>query len=820
MHRLDSSDQAAAISELAEALRRLAVTATHTLSFGAVSVNLRQDDGTYKVVADVCPGEELLGSVTSPALWEALLAQEYKISKSYLLPPEHVRRVAAEFADAHWTVPELPRADGPDDWDRDHMLVVPLLNRRGDTLGYFSVDEPCDGKLPTLEAIIHLETFAEHAALAKENADLFEELSLKVEHLGALLRISREISSSLDPGRTLETIVNTTRELLSADIGSLMLVNEKENYLGLTAATQQWMDVVGTQTVKVGEGLVGSVALTGHPEVIQDVLGDPRVKPGMARRFNVRSLAYVPILLDGKTVGVLGALYSRPNAVPANSVQLMAPIAAQAALALRNSELYNETKRYADRLNLVGAIAGRLNRINDLQSIGQAIAQELQSLIDYHACRVYVVSDARLQPIALHREHEEYSTERLEEFVMDIGQGITGYVALHGEGVLLDNAGLDPRVELIPGTEAYDESMLVVPIRYEERIIGVISLSKLGLRQFTQTDLQVLSTLADQAATAIENARLFARIEQETEALRQSEERYRLVSRATNDAIWDWNVVTNTLTWNPALEKVFGHRPEEVNSGLKWLNEHIHPDDRDRVATTMWAVMHSGEEFWSDEYRFLRADGAYADVIDRGYIVRDRDGQPVRMIGSIMDISQRKALEEALSYQAFHDGLTGLPNRALFMDRLEHALARAERSGQTSAVLFLDLDGFKAVNDSFGHQAGDDLLISVTHRLRECLRPEDTIARLSGDEFALLLEDVSQPREAMRVADRITACLQAPFSLGGREIFISTSIGIALSTPAVSTPVGLLRDADIAMYRAKSRGRARYEVFEQGTSTL
>jgi diguanylate cyclase (GGDEF)-like protein len=184
------------------------------------------------------------------------------------------------------------------------------------------------------------------------------------------------------------------------------------------------------------------------------------------------------------------------------------------------------------------------------------------------------------------------------------------------------------------------------------------------------------------------------------------------------------------------------------------------------------------------------------------------------IVATCRDITQRKAFERELSRLAFSDTLTGLPNRALLLDRLTHALARADRQMRRVAVLFLDLDRFKVVNDSLGHASGDGLLVEVANRLGACLRTGDTAARLGGDEFTVLLEDVVDERQALEVAERIADALRLPILLDGREVFVSASIGIALSSPNRSEADGLLRNADLALYRAKADGRARYAIFD------
>jgi diguanylate cyclase (GGDEF)-like protein len=178
------------------------------------------------------------------------------------------------------------------------------------------------------------------------------------------------------------------------------------------------------------------------------------------------------------------------------------------------------------------------------------------------------------------------------------------------------------------------------------------------------------------------------------------------------------------------------------------------------------------------------------------------------MAGTTQDVTERKELEERLEHQAFHDLLTGLPNRYLFVDRLGQALRRTRREHRHVAVLFTDLDGFKVVNDSLGHDAGDKLLVAVAQRLEGCLRPEDTLARFGGDEFVVLIEDVRHPDEAVRVARRIVNELRSPFFLEGRELFAGVSVGIALGHASAKSAEDLLRDADTAMYRAKEETRS------------
>jgi diguanylate cyclase (GGDEF)-like protein len=214
------------------------------------------------------------------------------------------------------------------------------------------------------------------------------------------------------------------------------------------------------------------------------------------------------------------------------------------------------------------------------------------------------------------------------------------------------------------------------------------------------------------------------------------------------------------------------------------------------------------------ELRLLTKDGGHRWIEVHARLTLNADGAVSTISGTLNDVTERKALEEQLTHQAFHDSLTNLPNRALFMDRLRQAIARLERRRGSVAVLFMDLDNFKVINDSLGHHIGDLLLVSVSDRLRECVRPQDTAARLGGDEFTILLEDFSGIDQIIRVAKRIQEQRQAPFLLDDYEVFVTASVGIALSSSESETPETLLRNADVAMYRAKLGGKGRMEIFD------
>jgi diguanylate cyclase (GGDEF)-like protein/PAS domain S-box-containing protein len=270
--------------------------------------------------------------------------------------------------------------------------------------------------------------------------------------------------------------------------------------------------------------------------------------------------------------------------------------------------------------------------------------------------------------------------------------------------------------------------------------------------------------------------------------------------------------VSSAVYMSPQVERMLGYAPEEWLVDPSFFLKLLHPGDRERVLAENERTNRSGEPF-DMEYRLTSCDGRIIWVRDEAVLVKDGD-RPLYWQGVMTDVTERKALEERLRHQALHDHLTGLPNRTLLMDRVSHALVRAERRETKVAVLFMDLDNFKYVNDSLGHEAGDRLLVEVAERLRDCLRAEDTVARLGGDEFAILLEDLEREQEASAVAGQVAQTLQPPILIDDREIFVTTSIGVAFGTCREDRPEVLLREADVAMYRAKAGGKDHHAVYQ------
>ena len=292
------------------------------------------------------------------------------------------------------------------------------------------------------------------------------------------------------------------------------------------------------------------------------------------------------------------------------------------------------------------------------------------------------------------------------------------------------------------------------------------------------------------------------------EALRLAEVRYRTLVEQLPLAIYIDRVdpSSSNIYSSPQLESMLGYSADEWASDPLLFVELLHPDDRERVLAAH-ARMHATSEALHVEYRLKARDGRWVWVQDEARVVEDGTERVVQ--GYLLDVTARREAEEQLRHQAFHDPLTGLANRALFTNRVHHALVvRAHERGQV-AVLFLDLDDFKAVNDGLGHLAGDALLRAVGVRLRASLPPSLTVARMGGDEFAILVEEPDSAGAALDAAERVTVAFQRPFDVDGREVFVTASVGIAVGDDADE----LLRCSDVAMYGAKASGKAQYVVY-------
>ena len=667
----------------------------------------------------------------------------------------------------------------------------------------------------------------------------------------ALRGVIQELSGQLELTSVLEEVVTRTRALFEAEKAGLWLIGAGEQpfveaaVLGLSdeflaaVRTVRWeSDAIGVRAVRDRRPFVMHHATT-DPEV--GALGPVYAVEG------VDTACLVPLIANDEALGVLGLYHSSGHAWPSEEVALAQAFANQAAVAISNARLYRSVADQAARMRSIQDLSARLNRLTDVTAIAEAIVAEASGLAEYHDIRIYRVDwDARLcEPIAFtdYLIGEADSRERLR---VAIGPGsFTGMVAESAEAMLINDALSDDRGLTIEGTDDIDESMLVVPMVYEGRAVGVIALSKIGLNQFSTDDLQTMTIFAGYAAQAIANATAYERITtQSAELARQLDSQRRLL--AINEQL------LSTLDPSQVLDSI----ADGLRSVVAYDNLSIYRVDhegqqlvpvlaRDRFAAEVmnhivafgrglmgWVVAHGEAALVNDALADPRAiqipgttpdpeaivivplvaDGAVIGTLNVGRIGKEEiyftqtDFELVKLFAAQASIALRNAeVHHQMIVRADTDALTGLGNHGAFQRRLDELLAACMRDSDAPplTLLMMDLDNFKSYNDTLGHPAGDALLHAVSTAIAGASRSTDLVYRYGGDEFALILPGVDEAT-AMRVGERIRAAV-AKLT---REEPASVTISVGLATlPGDATDKNtLIAAADTALYFGKRSG--------------
>jgi diguanylate cyclase (GGDEF)-like protein/PAS domain S-box-containing protein len=604
-----------------------------------------------------------------------------------------------------------------------------------------------------------------------------------------------------------------------AEAGSVVVRGDDGRY---RYAAARGFDLQGLRTVTFRAAeILADVAADGRAVVIREPLrrnGDV-LPPELHDRLSVlgavdriRATVAVPIVLDGEVVATFRLdTFQDAEAFDDAACRIAEAFGDQVAWVLSRwrweavaareaqayRELYAEARRRAREFEVLDRLRRAVARGRELDDVLRLTAEAVAEALDAPMVSVYLMEDGLLRLRHAIGYAHVYDT-------LEPGQGVTGRVAATGVPALVDDVAGDP--DFITPVERV-VSEVAVPLEADGEVLGVLN-AESDVRAFCDDDLRLLSAIRDQVGVAVQRARLLASVQ-------ASEARFRLLAEHARDLICLHEPGGGTTYVSPASASLVGYAPDELVGRSPF--DFIEAVDHGLVDAAIGALVRRGEPAEPVSYRVRAKDGRTVWLETSAQPICGPEGELRGLVTTSRDVTERKSFEERLRRGALYDDLTGLPNRALLLDRLSHAMERSRRHPDVRyAVLFLDVDRFKAFNDSLGHAVGDALLQALALRLRDAVRAGDTVARLGGDEFCVLLEDLESDEEAERTAVRILESMVHPFAVAGRELFTGASVGIARGGPGYVAPSDVLRDADIAMYRAKGAGAGRHVVFDVG----
>jgi diguanylate cyclase (GGDEF)-like protein/PAS domain S-box-containing protein len=394
------------------------------------------------------------------------------------------------------------------------------------------------------------------------------------------------------------------------------------------------------------------------------------------------------------------------------------------------------------------------------------------------------------------------------------GRGFAAAAMREGRYYIVNDFLAEPRVA--PWKEqarvAGVKALATFPLRSDGKCVGVLNLHGDEIGFFTDELVELLSEMTENISFALTNMQREAERESAKRALAASEQKFRQLAANIPEVFWTTDPNLGRITYvSPAYEKIFGRSAALLlENPTEWFDA-IYPEDRARVVASHGRS--SGGKI-DEEFRIVRPDGVVRWLHNRAFPAMDDSGRTTMITGMAEDITSRKLDEQKLQHMAHYDNLTQLPNRALFHDRLQQTIVHARRENRSAAVVFVDVDHFKLVNDTMGHATGDQLLQEMARRLQSAVRPGDTVSRFGGDEFALILSDLASPGDAARVAQKLMSVLHDVFVIEGRELFVTASVGVTLFPEDSSDADTLIKNADVAMYRAKELGRNAYQFYK------
>jgi diguanylate cyclase (GGDEF)-like protein/excisionase family DNA binding protein len=759
------------------------------------------------------------------------------------------------------TLDATPADAGPVTVRGDGSRAQLTLRAAGERIGELVLEDERGGPLDGLSDGF-LRNLAGAIAADIQNAKVLARARREVSRSRALRHVTQELTGQLDLAAVLDDIVDRTRSLFDADKAGLWLLDDSEHPFSRAASRglgDEFQARVHGLTLSDPAGGVRAIR-ERRTAVVRDA--DTRSGVGamqdMYRAEAIKTACLVPLVINNRAVGLLGLYHARDHEWPEDELALAQSFANQAAVAISNARLYRSVADQAARIRSIQDLSARLNRLTDVQAIADAIVAEASTLAAYHDIRVYTVEWERgvCEPIAF--------TDRLlgdgdfkDLLRVDIGEGsFTGWVAANGEPILSNDALNDTRGLTIDGTDDIEESMLVVPMVFEGRSVGVIALSKLGNNQFSNDDLQTMTIFAGYAAQAMANAGAYERLElQSAELARQLQSQRRLLEinerlLSTLDRADVLETIADGLRAVVRYDNLSIYRVDESQRALvPVLTRERHEEEVRRYVVPFgqglmgWAVEHGEPVLANDalgDSRSMQIPGtpddpealvvvplmAEGDVIGCLNISRiggpeehfsDADFELVKLFAQASIALRNADAHQAIAMRAETDALTGLGNHGAFQRTLAEVLGQPEAGTEVGqrhasppagpvALLMMDLDNFKAYNDRLGHPAGDALLHAIGAAIYGSARGEDRVFRYGGDEFAVLLPDVNAVA-AEAIGERVRLAVARLTAKEAARVTIT--VGVAAYPADAVDKNDLIAAADIALYAGKQSGEDR-----------
>lgn len=848
----------------------IATALSETFGFREASVYLREPGGQFAVHATVGEfpeyDEVLFERPVPKRIWDQLFLEKHQIGSSFFV--DHRRH--------QWTEEQrhyLPELDlGPrrsDEWSGNDDLFVPLYDKSRELMGVLDLFDPADRRLPTLELVKSLEVFATHAAVAIENARQYEALQeasaqlqaqLALRH--AILELSGALLATLEPREVFAQIATLLKGIVDYDTLEIRLVDEATNelyngYCSDEADNEEMRAWRGSIDV----GVSGWVVRHNEAQLVNDMLKDPRgtLEPGMEAEPQASIIA--PLFVGDKVIGVLALDRLREWTFRDAELEPVALFANLAAIAIHNARQYTEaekaSKQLAEQLalshELVSASSAVLSSLEQREVL-EHIADTLKQIVDYDTMDVRLIDEERKQLVAIYVRDEDDEQEILD-FPIPLDEGLSGWVVRNNEAQLVNDMARDPRGVHVPGTEWEEQqACILVPLCLGDEVIGIMTMDRLGGRTFEERELEPALLFANLAAIAIRNARQYDELETTSDRLEgQLALQHELMSLSTMLlSSLDLREVISRIT--TMLKQIVDYDAmdirllDEASRELACIysrDQNAELNEQFRISIDQglagWVVRHDEAQLVNDmahDPRGIHIPGTSEDAQQAsiivplrvrgkvtGVLVLDRlDGrtfdaselEPATLFANLAAIAiQNARTYEEMERQAISDGLTGIHNYRHFHETLKSEVSRAGRYGDHFCLLMMDLDHFKSVNDTIGHQKGDDVLRAVAAVLRSCSRESDYLARYGGEEFAMILPHTMLD-EANTLAERIRSSV-ALLDPGHPDLHVTMSIGVSDYPDSAKDSDGVLGAADAALLRAKSTGRNRVCLYSDLT---